>query len=96
MDHVVVAALAVAFLDETTGGRLARFIHFRIQRGEEKVLKNGRVVTARLIRRVFEQFTDATRIEQRIGQQAFARLRVPLFSQKPAENQARDETNEMH
>ncbi len=46
MDHVVVAAPAVAFLEETAAGRLARFIHFRVQRGEEKVLKNGRVVAA--------------------------------------------------
>ena len=39
---------------------------------------------------------DAPRIEQRVGDQAFARLGVSLFPQKPAEDQAGEEANEMN
>ena len=46
MDHMIVAALAVAFLNESATGPSRRLIHFRVQRGEEQVLENGRVVGA--------------------------------------------------
>src|SRR6266481_6248885 len=41
VDHVVVAPLAVPFVNETAIGPLPRFVHLRIQRGKEEVLQDG-------------------------------------------------------
>jgi hypothetical protein len=81
------AAVAVALALFLAFAAEAALVHFLIERGEEEVLQDSAVVSARLGRGVLEQPIDDVSAEEVAGDK-------PLLLQEPAEDEAGEQADE--
>src|SRR5947208_6077204 len=88
MNHVFITPLAITLIEKPTCASLTSLVHVCIQRCEEEILQDCRIVSERARLRILQQFCDALGFKKIVRNQARSRFGVSLFAQEPAKTYA--------